>query len=64
MSEFCYKVHMTRVQILANTARISNVDTVMFVDRNKRDGKFLRMVTITMKVHDNENDDDEDNYIY
>ena len=61
MSEFCYKVHMTRV---LNTARISNVDTIMFVDRNKRDGKFLRMVTITMKVHDNENDDDEDNYIY
>ena len=52
---------MTRV---LNTARISNVDTVMFVDRNKRDGKFLGMVTITMKVHDNENDDDEDNYIY
>ena len=22
------------------TARISNVDSVMFVDRNKRDGKF------------------------
>ena len=26
----------TRLQ----TARISNVDSVMFVDRNKRDGKF------------------------
>ena len=29
---------MTRV---LRTARISNVDSVMFVDRNKRDGKFL-----------------------
>lgn len=35
------KVHMTRVQ---HTARIRNVDrdvdSVMFVDRNERDGKF------------------------
>ena len=29
--------YMTRV---LHTARISNVDSVMFVDRNKRDGKF------------------------
>ena len=36
-----YKVRMTRV---LHTARISNVDSVMFVNRiremNKRDGKF------------------------
>ena len=36
-----YKVHMTRV---LHTARISNVDSVMFVNRmremDKRDGKF------------------------
>ena len=31
------KVHMTRVQ---HSARIRNVDSVMFVDRNERDGKF------------------------
>ena len=31
------KVHMTRVQ---HTARIRNIDSVMFVDRNERDGKF------------------------
>ena len=31
------KVHMTRVQ---HTARIRNVDSVMFVDRNEGDGKF------------------------
>ena len=37
VSEVYYKVHMTCVQ---HTARISNVDSVMFVDRNKRDGKF------------------------
>ena len=36
-SEVYYKVHLTRV---LPTARISNVDSVMFVDRNKRDGKF------------------------
>ena len=32
-----YEVHMTRV---LHTARISNVDSVMFVDRNIRDGNF------------------------
>ena len=32
-----YEVHRTRV---LHTARISNVDSVMFVNRNKRDGKF------------------------
>ena len=37
VSEVYYKVYMTRV---LHTARISNVDSVMFVDRNKRDGKF------------------------
>ena len=31
------EVHMTHV---LHTARISNVESVMFVDRNKRDGKF------------------------
>ena len=35
MSEIYYEVQMTRV---LHTARISNVDSVMFVDRNKRDG--------------------------
>ena len=38
VSEVYYEVHMTRV---LHTARISNVDSVMFVDRNKRDGNFL-----------------------
>ena len=37
VSEVYYEVHMTRI---LHTARISNVDSVMFVDRNKRDGKF------------------------
>ena len=37
VSDVYYKVHVTRV---LPTARISNVDSVMFVDRNKRDGKF------------------------
>ena len=37
MSEVYYGVHMARV---LHTARISNVDSVMFVDRNKRDGRF------------------------
>ena len=36
-SELYYEVDMTRV---LHTARISNVNSVMFVDRNKRDGKF------------------------
>ena len=33
VSEVYYEVHMTRV---LHTARISNVDSVMFVDRNER----------------------------
>ena len=33
-----YEVHMM-IRVL-HTTRISNVDSVMFVDRNKRDGKF------------------------
>ena len=37
VSEVYYEVHTTRV---LHTARISNVDSVLFVDRNKRDGKF------------------------
>ena len=37
VSEVYYEVHMTRV---LHTARISNVDSVMFSDRNSRDGKF------------------------
>ena len=35
--EVYFEVHMTRV---LHTARISNIDSVMFVDGNKRDGKF------------------------
>ena len=43
VSEVYFEVHMTRV---LHTARISNVDSVMFVDGNKRDGKFwARLVT-------------------
>ena len=34
VSEVYYEVHMTRV---LHTARISNVDSVMFLDRNKRE---------------------------
>ena len=37
VSEFYYEVHMKRV---LHTARIGNVDSVMFVDRNYGDGKF------------------------
>ena len=37
VSEVYYEVHMTRV---LHTARISNVDSVLFVDRNRIDGKF------------------------
>ena len=37
VSEVYYEVQMTYV---LHTARISNVDSVMFVDRNERDGKF------------------------
>ena len=33
----CYEVHITRV---LHTARISNIDSIMFVDNNKRDDKF------------------------
>ena len=38
LSEVHYEVHMTRV---LHTARIRNVDSVMFTDRNKRDGKEI-----------------------
>ena len=41
VSEIYYEVHMTRV---LPTARISNIDSVMFVDRNSRDGKFIFIV--------------------
>ena len=37
VSEVYYEVHMTRV---LHTARISDVDSVMYVNRNSRDGKF------------------------
>ena len=37
VSKVYYEVHMTHI---LHTARVSNVDSVMFVDRNKRDGKF------------------------
>ena len=37
VSEVYYEVHMTHV---LHTTRISNVNSIMFVDRNKRDGKF------------------------
>ena len=37
VSKVYYEIHMTDV---LHTARISNVDSVTFVDRNKRDGKF------------------------
>ena len=36
VSQVYYKVHVTRV---LHTAGISNVDSIVFVDRNKRDGK-------------------------
>ena len=39
VSEVYYKVHMTHV---LHIARISKyVDSIMFVDRNKRDGRFF-----------------------
>ena len=38
VSEVYYEVHMTRV---LHTAMISNVDSVMFVDRNKRESQFI-----------------------
>ena len=37
VSKVYYEVHMTRA---LHTARISNVNSIMFVVRNKRDGKF------------------------
>ena len=37
VSEVYYEVHTRRV---LHTARLCNVDSVMFVDRSKRDGKF------------------------
>ena len=37
VSKVYYEVQMTHV---LHTAWISNVDSIMFVDRNKRDGKF------------------------
>ena len=37
VSKVYYKVHMTHVM---RTARISNVNSLMFVNENKRDGKF------------------------
>ena len=37
VSKVYYEVHMT---CILHTAMISNVDSVTFVDRNKRDGKF------------------------
>ena len=47
MSEVYYEVRMTRV---LHTVRISNVDRVMFVDRNKRDYKFLSSVKKLRKM--------------
>ena len=37
VSEVYYEVHYTRV---LHAARIRNIDSVIFIDRNKRDGKF------------------------
>ena len=37
VSEVHYEAHMTRVLYIA---RISSVNSVMFVDRNKGDGRF------------------------
>ena len=37
VSEVYYEVHMTRI---LHTARIRNVDSILSVDRNNRDGKF------------------------
>ena len=39
VNEVYYEVYMTRV---LHTARISNVDSVMFLDRNSKDGKFWK----------------------
>ena len=45
MSEVYHEVHMTRVLCTA-----SNVESVMFVDRNRRDGKFLSSVKKKRKM--------------
>ena len=39
VNEVYYEVYMTRV---LHTARISNVDSVMFLDRSSKDGKFWK----------------------
>ena len=41
VSEVYYEVHMTHV---LHTTRISSADGVVFVDGNKREGKFLSSV--------------------
>ena len=45
VSEVYHEVHMTRVLYTA-----SNVESVMFVDRNRRDGKFLSSVKKKRKM--------------
>ena len=45
VSEVYHEVHMTRVLCTA-----SNVESVMFVDRNRRDGKFLSSVKKKRKM--------------
>ena len=47
VSEVYYDVHMARV---LHTARISNVESVMFVDRNKRDGKFSTLLILVLRI--------------
>ena len=47
VSKVYYEVRMTCVLY---TATISNVNSVMFVDRNKRDGKFLSPVMLTINI--------------
>ena len=47
VSEVYYDVHMARV---LHTARISNVESVMFVDRNKRDGKFSTVLILVLRI--------------
>ena len=37
VSKVYYEVHMTHI---LHTARVSNVDSIIFVAGNKRDGKF------------------------
>ena len=46
VSDFYYEVHMTRV---LHTAGISNVDGVMFVDRNK--SKLFRNLLPPILIH-------------